>query len=168
MERSLPDLLVLAVLFFLWIYPLSRRLPRSRFLLSAAVYLYLSGILSVTLMPILLQLPNLLSHPYTMNLLPFNDFLHGWGDTVRQIILNIVMLLPFGILIPRLTGRKFLHTIFLCALMVAAIELLQPLFDRSCDITDFITNLIGCAIGYLFGLALDVPLKRLAVWLDEE
>lgn len=168
MVRSVPDLAVLAGIFFIRIWPLRRTLSRSRFLLTVTVYLYFCGVWAATMLPVLWQLPHISMHPYTVNLLPFNDFLHGWGDTVRQIVLNVVMLIPFGLLVPRLTRRKFLHTMLLSVALMASIELLQPLFSRSCDITDLITNMIGCAIGYLIGLPLASPLAKLSLWLDEE
>lgn len=39
-------------------------------------------------------------------------------------------------------------------------------FDRTCDITDLITNVAGCACGYLIGLPLAQPLQRLGERLD--
>ena len=119
------------------------------------MYLYLSFVLYFTLMPIITSLPFILNHPYTpMNLVPFIDVLSGRGDFVRQIVLNIIMTIPFGFLFPltRNGVAKFSQTVFFCFLMSLGIEILQPLIDgfRSSDITDLITNVIGGMFGYGF------------------
>ena len=66
------------------------------------------------------------------------------------MFLNIVMTLPFGFLFPLTRDKKakFGVTVFFCFMMSLGIELLQPFFDRSSDITDLITNIIGGALGY--------------------
>ena len=87
-----------------------------------------------------------------MNLVPFIDVSKGRGDFLRQVVLNIIMTMPFGFLFP-LTGNrtaKFGRTVFFCFLMSLSIEILQPFFNRSSDITDLITNVIGGVLGYGF------------------
>lgn len=96
-----------------------------------------------------------LMNPYgSMNMAPFADVLSGRGDFVRQVLLNIVMTMPFGFLFPmtRKPAAGFGKTVFFCFIMSLGIELLQPLLDgfRSADITDLITNTIGGAAGYIF------------------
>lgn len=95
-------------------------------------------------MPIIVKLPFIFNHPYTpMNMVPFVDVLSGRGDFLRQIVLNIIMTVPFGFLYPLSQGQKsgFFKTIFCCFLLSLGIELLQPLISgsRSSDITDLIT-----------------------------
>ena len=106
-------------------------------------------------MPVIVKLPFILNHPYTpMNMVPFLDVLAGRGDFIRQIVLNVLMTMPFGFLFP-LTQRgaaKFGRTVFFCFLMSLGIELLQPFFGRSSDVTDLITNMIGGILGYIFYL----------------
>ena len=62
--------------------------------------------------------------------------------------------------------QRIFITLFQATLYSATIELLQPFFDRTCDITDLITNVAGCACGYLIGLPLAQPLQRLGERLD--
>ena len=119
------------------------------------MYIYLSFVLYFTLMPIITSIPFVLNHPYTpMNLVPFVDVLEGRGDFFRQLVLNIIMTIPFGFLFPLTQNRSagFSRTIVFCFLMSLGIELLQPLIDgfRSSDITDLITNVIGGMLGYGF------------------
>ena len=94
------------------------------------------------------------SHGYrAMDLDPFDDLLYNRRDAMREIILNVIMMIPFGILFPLVSRTKshlFLRTILLTFLLSLTIELLQPLitFSRSADITDLITNTAGGIIGY--------------------
>ena len=62
------------------------------------------------------------------------------------------MTMPFGFLFPLTRDKKakFSATVFSCFLMSLGIELLQPFFDRSADVTDLITNVIGGVLGYGF------------------
>ena len=124
-------------------------------LVNTLMYTYLSFVLYFTLMPIITSIPFVLNHPYKpMNLVPFIDVLEGRGDFLRQIILNVIMTVPFGFLypLPRNRTGKFITTDLFCFLMSFGIEILQPLIDgfRSSDITDIITNVIGGMLGYGF------------------
>lgn len=100
-----------------------------------------------------------------MNLVPFIDVTLGRGDFFRQVGLNVVMTLPFGFLFPLTQGKKAKIglTVFSCFLMSLGIELLQPFFDRSSDITDLITNVIGGVLGY----GLYVIFKSITFWILE-
>lgn len=127
-------------------------------LVNTLMYVYLSFVLYFTLMPVLISLPFILNHPYkAMNMVPFVDVLMGRGDYVRQILLNVIMMVPFGFLFPmtRNPAAGFRRTVFSCFLVSLGIELLQPLINgfRSADITDLITNTIGGIAGYLLYIA---------------
>lgn len=135
-------------------------------LINTLFYLYLSFVLYFTLMPVITALPFVLNHPYQpMNLVPFVDVLAGRGDFVRQIVLNVIMTMPFGFLFPltRCGAAEFGRTVFFCFLMSLGIEVLQPLINgfRSSDITDLITNTIGGMCGYGFY----VLFRPLAFWI---
>ena len=135
-------------------------------LVNTLMYLYLSLVLFVTLMPIITSIPFVLNHPYEpMNLIPFIDVSLARGDFIRQIALNVIMTMPFGFLFPLTNHRtaKFSKTVFFCFLMSLGIELLQPLIDgvRSSDITDLITNVMGGMLGY----GLYVVFKPVAFWV---
>lgn len=161
-----PDLCVLALLA-VPVLCLRRPCTRSRRVLASALYLYLCGVLALTLLPIIEKLPYVPEHAFSANLRPFRDLLHGWGDSVGQIVLNLLLFLPFGILVPLNSGKGFAFTLLMATACSAAIELLQPFFDRTCDITDLITNTLGCACGYLLYLPLCSPLGRLLERLDK-
>lgn len=153
--KYLIDFATLAFLYAAVFFRKWRKKGRDILLVSTLMYIYLSFVLYFTLMPILTALPFILNHPYTpMNLVPFIDVLAGRGDFLRQIVLNIIMTIPFGFLFPLTqNGRaEFISTVFFCFLMSLGIELLQPLINgfRSSDITDLITNVIGGILGYGF------------------
>lgn len=135
-------------------------------LVNTLMYIYLSFVLYFTLMPIIAELPFILNHPYApMNMVPFVDVLMGRGDFVRQVVLNVIMTVPFGFLFP-LTQKGtaiFGRTVFFCFLMSLGIELLQPLINgfRSSDVTDLITNVVGGMLGYGFY----VMFKPITFWI---
>lgn len=150
-------LMDVAVLILIYIFVLFGRWKirgRDVLLVNTLMYIYLSFVLYFTLMPITASIPFILNHPYQpMNMVPFIDISLRRGDFFRQVILNIIMTVPFGFLFP-LTGNrtgKFGRTILFCFAMSLGIELLQPLINgfRSSDITDIITNVFGGIIGYV-------------------
>ena len=149
------DFAALALLYARFFYRRWRREGLDVLLVNTLLYVYLSLVLYVTLMPVIASLPFLFNHPYSpMNLIPFVDVLAGRGDFLRQVLLNVIMTMPFGFLFP-LAGKrkaKFGRTVFFCFLMSLGIELLQPLIDgfRSSDVTDLITDVIGGMLGYGF------------------
>lgn len=137
-------------------------------LVNTLMYIYLSFVLYFTLMPIIAELPFILNHPYApMNMVPFVDVLMGRGDFVRQVVLNVIMTVPFGFLFPLTQNgtAKFGRTVFFCFLMSLGIELLQPLINgfRSSDVTDLITNVVGGMLGY----GLYVMFKPVTFWILE-
>ena len=155
------------VLVFLYVFVFFRKWKaqgRDSLLVNTLMYAYLSLVLYFTMMPVVVSIPFILDHPYKpMNLVPFIDVSLGRGDFFRQVFLNIVMTLPFGFLFPLTRDKraKFGVTVFFCFLMSLGIELLQPFFDRSSDITDLITNVIGGALGY----CLCVVFKPVTFWI---
>lgn len=145
------------VFLYVFLYRKWKNAGKTVVLANTIMYLYLTVLLCVTLMPIITSLPFIFNHPYgCMNLVPFDDFLNNRGDIVRQIILNMIMTVPFGFLFPvcRECSHKK-HGLICCLLLTAGmsicIELLQPLINgfRSCDITDVINNTFGGGLGYL-------------------
>ena len=142
------------VLVFLYVFVFFRKWKaqgRDSLLVNTLMYAYLSLVLYFTMMPVVVSIPFILDHPYKpMNLVPFIDVSFGKRGFFRQVFLNIVMTLPFGFLFPLTRDKKakFGVTVFFCFMMSLGIELLQPFFDRSSDITDLITNIIGGALGY--------------------
>ncbi len=153
--KYLIDFMALALLYIFVFFHKWKMRGKDILLINTLMYIYLSFVLYFTLMPVITSIPFVLNHPYkAMNMVPFIDVLAERGDFFRQVILNIIMTIPFGFLFPLTQKRtaKFGKTVFFCFLMSLGIELLQPLINgfRSSDITDLITNVIGGIFGYGF------------------
>ena len=160
------DFTVLVFLYAFVLFKRWRTQGRDILLVNTLMYAYLSLVLYFTMMPVVASIPFMLDRPYKpMNLVPFIDVSLGRGDFFRQVFLNVIMTLPFGFLFPLIRGKraKFGVTVLFCFLMSLGIELLQPFFDRSSDITDLITNVTGGVLGY----GLYVIFKPVAFWVLE-
>lgn len=146
------DFIALGILYFFRYFGKWKEEGRDVLLVNTTMYIYLSFVLFFTLMPILTALPFIFNHPYTsMNMVPFIDVTLGRGDFVRQVVLNVILTVPFGFLFPLVKrNSKFLKTVLYTFLLSLCIELLQPLINgfRSADVTDLITNVLGGCLGY--------------------
>ena len=80
------------------------------------------------------------------NLIPFLDMIYDF----KNVILNIILFIPLGIIMPLLWERfRNLKQIFLWSLgTTLTIEILQIFTYRTTDINDIITNVTGATIGY--------------------
>ncbi len=161
----LVDFAVLTIIYFRKFYKKWKKEGRDVLAVNTAMYVYLSFVLYFTLMPIITSLPFIFNHSYTpMNLVPFIDVLNSRGDFVRQVVLNIIMTIPFGFLLPLTNNNiKILKVVFYTFLLSLSIELLQPLINgiRSADITDLITNVTGGIIGYALYLTFRPPIMKI-------
>lgn len=151
--KYLTDFIALVLLYAFGFFRKWKSKGKDILLVNSLMYIYLSFVLYFTLMPVITSLPFILNHPYNfMNMVPFVDVLTGRGDFIRQVLLNIIMMVPFGFLFPmtRPPAAGFCKTVVCCLLMSFGIELLQPLINgfRSADITDLITNTFGGMVGY--------------------
>ena len=147
------DFIALVLLYAFAFYKKWREKGRGVLLVNTTMYIYLSFVLYFTLMPMITSLPFIFNHPYVpMNLIPFIDIVEGRGDFTRQAVLNIVMTIPFGFLLPcvKRGDSTVFKTLLYTLVLSICIEMLQPLINgaRSSDITDVITNTIGGIIGY--------------------
>lgn len=162
--KYLIDFTALAFLYAFVFFRKWKSKGKDVLLVNTLMYIYLSFVLYFTLMPVITHIPFVLNHRYkSMNLVPFIDISMGRGDFLRQVVLNIIMTMPFGFLFPLTQNgtAKFSRTILFCFLMSFGIELLQPFFNRSSDITDLITNAIGGMLGYGFY----VVFKPVTFWI---
>ena len=79
----------------------------------------------------------------TFNLIP--DF---WHHINSEVIGNLIMFIPFGILYPlarkKANIKNSILTGFLCTLVI---EILQPVFGRAFDINDVLLNTVGVVVG---------------------
>ncbi|NLA78539.1 MAG: VanZ family protein [Erysipelothrix sp.] len=148
------DVLVLLILYLKTFYKKWKAKGKQVLIVNTLMYVYVGMVLYFTLMPIVGALPFIFSHPYVwMNMHLFSDVILGRGDFVRQIVLNVVMMMPFGFLLPLVKEKttnlfKVIGYTFLFSL---TIEMLQPLINgfRMADVTDLVTNTAGGILGYL-------------------
>ena len=105
----------------------------------------------------------------SINIIPFMDIVRDFQHNtffsfgfrlrllLRNLIGNILLLLPLGLILPILWSkfRDFRKTVFIGIVVSVAIELLQLIFSylglgyRSTDIDDLILNTLGIVIGYI-------------------
>ena len=130
--RYFVDFIVLAFLYVFFFFKKWKRQGRDVLLVNTLMYAYLSLLLFFTLMPVIASIPFMFDH-------------------------------PFGFLFPLTRDKRarFGVTVLFCFLLSFGIELLQPFFDRTSDITDLITNVIGGALGY----GLYAIFKPIILWL---
>ena len=81
---------------------------------------------------------------------------------IKNILGNILLLLPLGIFIPMFFKRlrSFKSTVITCALVSLSIEVVQYISMyfgnfRSCDIDDIILNTLGGMIGFIIYKVID-------------
>ena len=118
--KYLIDFMVLTLLYVFVFFRSWKRRGKDVLLVNTLLYVYLSFVLYFTMMPVVTSLPFIFNHPYKpMNLVPFIDVSMGRGDFLRQIILNVIMTVPFGFLFPLTQNRRggFRRTVFACFLM---------------------------------------------------
>lgn len=160
------DLFVLALIYQFVFY---KKWKNDQLALKSILYLYFCGVILVTLMPVVANLPFIFSHSYAgMSMVPFEDMFMARGDYMRQIILNIVMMVPFGILYPLIYKKSCINVIGKAFLISLFIEVIQPLISgaRSSDITDIINNVFGAFVGFMIYKALSPVLVKMQGYLD--
>lgn len=97
---------------------------------------------------VLVGLPNVtyIRIELNLNLIPVVGMIDDWKNS----ILNILLFVPLGIMLPIL-WRKFRNlknALLFGFLMSCAIELLQILTYRTTDVNDLITNTLGTFLGF--------------------
>ena len=118
-------------------------------------------------MPFFTRIPDAFSGSHSFNLRPYIDLVLKRGDYKRQIILNILMFVPFGILFPAVRKASFVKTVLYGGLFSLMIEILQFLLStRIADITDLINNTAGAFIGAVLWFVILKPFVSLFVHKD--
>lgn len=91
--------------------------------------------------------------PFKTIMLYINNFNSiNLNTVIINLVGNIAVFIPFGLLLPVIFKRMRKFTVFFltCAILISIAEILQLIFRvGSLDIDDLILNLIGCSIGFL-------------------
>ena len=136
----------------LLILKLSGRRLKNKHMFFLLLYLcVLTGIYSVTGIPDIKDC----SFDFTLNLIPLVDVL----SSPDQYLLNILMFLPVGFLLPLLWDeyQDFRHLMGFCCFLTVFIEVAQVFTFRTTGVDDLLTNLLGAALGYAL---IHLPAKR--------
>ena len=171
--KELVDFVVLFILYIFIFYKRWKVKGKDILFINTIMYIYLSFVLYFTLMPIITSLPFVFNHSYVpMNLVPFIDISTGRGDFIRQVVLNIVMTIPFGFLLPLIKNKRtnLMKIVLYTFLLSLGIEILQPLINdfRSSDITDLVTNIFGGIIGYILYLIFKPLTTKILSYIKEK
>lgn len=170
MMQYLVDFVILAFIYFLFFYKKWHKESKIVFTINTLMYIYITMVLGVTLMPFPVPFINGTNNLFleTANLIPFRDLRLNYYGSVREIFLNVIMMMPFGFLYPIIKKSGILKTVAMCFLFSLAIESTQllnvfweGLISRSFDVTDLITNTFGGLLGYLFFILLKPAILRI-------
>lgn len=161
---TLVDFISAMIIYIIILFPQWKK-SRHELFVKSCLYIYIIGVLYFTcIIPIIIPVPgfNVNVSLDNINLIPFVDYLFSRGDFIVQILLNILMLVPFGIMYPYIYKKNLKSTLFIGFLACFCIEIMQLLSVRqigSCDVTDVITNVIGVLVGYIIYSIFKKPIK---------
>jgi len=91
-------------------------------------------------------------HP-EFNLIPLIDIVNSPPDYIRNTVLNVILFMPLGFLVPAIWKEyRSLRAVLLMGLALSFfIEVLQIFTFRLTDVDDLITNTVGTVSGYYIG-----------------
>ena len=116
--------------------------------------------------------PKITFHPaqHHLNLHPFiwvtECYTAGPRVMAAQLLLNIAMFLPYGLLLPVAAHklRRPVATACIVLMTTVGIETFQYFIGRSADVDDVIMNFVGGALGYLLFTCLNRSLRTEGWW----
>ncbi|WGU95015.1 VanZ family protein [Paenibacillus dendritiformis] len=163
------DFILLAFIYVLFFYRKWSKKSKKHLILNSMIYVYMVMVLFITLMPFTLPFGgtnNLFME--TANFIPFRDLMENYSGAARELILNVIMMMPFGFLYPISKKKGVLSTValtFLFSLIIESSQLLSAwwggLHSRTFDVTDLITNTFGGLLGYLIFLVLRPAVQKI-------
>ena len=122
------------------------------------VYATIFFVMPITFMP----------KQYMLNLIPFNWLFQK--DSIRyfvtEILPNIMMVIPLGFFLPSVFEkiRKLWKVVLVIIIGIFSIEIFQFFIGRSCDVDDFIANVLGGIIGFVIFMAFNYVFKNKKSW----
>lgn len=151
------DFLFLALIYNIFFYKKWSEDSKKALFSKTLMYVYVVMVLFVTLMPFTIPFSGTNDQFLeTANFTPFRDLIMNYDGALREIILNVIMMMPFGIIYPLIKKKGLIKTVFMTFSFSLFIELSQllnvwwnGLETRIFDVTDLITNTFGGLIGYL-------------------
>lgn len=155
--RLLPATAVLSLILYLPVYLCNRKKYGKRpFVRHLSIYIFIGVLLSLLYATILIGISYITFKPsyYFLNLKPFTwineTYSMGFVKMIKELILNIIMLIPLGFILPIVfkSLRKCWKTVLSVMVIIACIETFQYFIGRSADVDDLIMNTIGGLVGY--------------------
>lgn len=142
----LPGILILAPVYWL--------LNRAFFHNARKSYFYFLFSCYLSVVYVLVGMPNItyIRPEINLNLIPLIGMIDDWKNS----ILNVMLFMPLGAMLPILWSRfrQKKHILLFGFGTSLFIELLQMLTFRATDVNDLITNTIGTYLGFLFAMPL--------------
>ena len=137
LEALLPAVLLVVVTGLLLRFAWKERRGQ-RVLLLEVFVLFLFGVLTVTGVPSI----RYLTPDFTINLIPFSEVPQGLPGSLLQPVLNVVLFVPLGILLPLLWDkyRVCWRTVLFGGGLSLCIELMQLFNFRTTDLDDLLCN----------------------------
>ena len=121
--------------------------------------LYLTAVFSVVGIPTVGEF----KVNFSFNFIPLIDIVNSPLEYIKNTILNIILFIPLGFLVPAIwKDYRSIKIMFFMGLAVSiSIEILQIFTFRLTDIDDLITNTTGTVIGYSISkrFAFQLPFK---------
>lgn len=146
------DGLIILLIFIKLVLPRIKNKSNMQKILLTIFFIYLSIVYGLTLMPFR-PIRNYYNSgfEFSFHFNAFADVVHSYGPAYREAFLNVLMLVPFGFILPWIKNKKVNAILIIINSFILSfgIEFLQ-LFDpsRSSDVTDLITNTLGGLLGY--------------------
>lgn len=149
-------------LLFLPFYFLIRK-KKGYFFLHSVVFIYIVGVISVTFFPFpIMDLREEIINNHYPNWIPLTTISQmlqsgRWHIIYRQLLGNLVLLLPLGFFIPLLSSKetrwmKVLKIGFLSSLGIESLQLLISQIVgytyKIFDVDDLLLNTLGAVMGY--------------------
>ncbi len=163
LKTDLPVIAVFSALLYLpyGIY-ITKRYGKQSIVCHIVKYVFLGCCLSIVRLTLLWRIPMLNFRPeyFMYNFRPFdwiwNEYSMGFGGMIEQLILNVLMFIPYGALLPLAVKktRKMWVSLLTVLGTTVSIEFVQLFLGRSCDIDDVIMNFTGGVLGYLIFMLL--------------
>ena len=138
-----------------FIYGIFWRKKGLRAVLYSLFYFYACAVFYLTMLPFPQQWGREFFDGDLGNFIPFRDLKMGYGGALKDILLNILMTVPFGILFPQIRNNKVISTVligFFASCLIEGAQLMMTLYGspyHAFDVTDVISNTAGCLLGYL-------------------
>ena len=157
------DFVFAAVIYLILLFTLWKNKGVKKIVVNSIMYFYIVAVFMVTIMPVIENIKYIGTFEYRfMRLVPFDDYNCGRVAAFKQLVLNTLMFIPFGFLLPLVRKHNLLTVTLLSVAFSVFIEVFQPFISavRYSDITDVITNTLGGIIGYLLYLLIKKLFKK--------